>query len=450
MNPSPAINVASAVQGAPAAAKPAGGSSSDQSFGQVLAQQTNGAQANSPASGSSNAQNGASSGTGGTNGASGTNSSTGNGGSNSTSVGGKPVKSKHDQDNSQNAGSTQAAADPNAANGSAQLLALVSNVQQAAAATQTGSTSSTGTDDSAIGALVSTTTSNAQAALANFQAAAASTATAKADTPGTADITEDIKSALPQDAQQNAQDIGTDDNQTATTTAKALTQDAQTTTPLDADVQNTASAAQQAAALADAQKDLQANIASLDQAAAKSADSIRNTIAAATAAPAMVSSAPLTAATGQMSGANDKLTPQVGSPGWDQALGQKVVWMVTGGQQSASLTLNPPDLGPMQVVLNVTNSHATATFTAAQPEVRQALESAMPKLREMLGDAGIQLGQASVNAGTAQQQQNFAGQASQKSHGGNDAIDAIDGARAITAPVAARITSGVGLVDTFA
>ncbi|MGN6703612.1 MAG: flagellar hook-length control protein FliK, partial [Burkholderiaceae bacterium] len=101
----------------------------------------------------------------------------------------------------------------------------------------------------------------------------------------------------------------------------------------------------------------------------------------------------------------DRLAPQVGTPAWDQALGQKIVWMVGSAQQTASLSLNPPDLGPLQVVLSVSNTQASATFVAAQPEVRQALEAAMPRLRDMMSDAGIQLGQASVNAGMPNGQQ---------------------------------------------
>jgi flagellar hook-length control protein FliK len=146
----------------------------------------------------------------------------------------------------------------------------------------------------------------------------------------------------------------------------------------------------------------------------------------------------------------DKLTPPVGTPAWDQALGQKVVWMVGGGQQSAALTLNPPDLGPMQVVLHVSNGQADASFTANQPEVRAALEAAMPKLREMMSDAGIQLGQATISAGMPDQQnksgeQSGSGQNSRGSFGqSNEAADAP--ARVIGTT---KITSGQGLVDTY-
>lgn len=147
----------------------------------------------------------------------------------------------------------------------------------------------------------------------------------------------------------------------------------------------------------------------------------------------------------------EKLTPRVGTPAWDQALGQKVVWMVAGEQQSASLTLNPPDLGPLQVVLNVSNSQANATFIAAQPEVRQALEAALPKLRDMLGEAGIQLGQASVNSGSPNQQGSFDQQASQASRGhsqfGNRDTAGTDAQVRVSRVQPA--SSGSGLVDTF-
>lgn len=57
-----------------------------------------------------------------------------------------------------------------------------------------------------------------------------------------------------------------------------------------------------------------------------------------------------------------RLAPTVGTAAWGQALGDKLVWMAAGTQQTASLTLNPPNLGPLQIVLHVTNDQATASF----------------------------------------------------------------------------------------
>jgi flagellar hook-length control protein FliK len=148
----------------------------------------------------------------------------------------------------------------------------------------------------------------------------------------------------------------------------------------------------------------------------------------------------------------DRIAARVGTPGWDNQVGQKIIWMVAGKEQSASLTLNPPDMGPMQVVLNVTNDQATVTFTAAQPEVRQALENAMPKLREMMSESGIALGNATVNAGMPDQRQaqhgeQSRGQGSGARFGSGGSGPAVDGA---PTPRPARVDGGAGLVDTFA
>jgi len=143
------------------------------------------------------------------------------------------------------------------------------------------------------------------------------------------------------------------------------------------------------------------------------------------------------------------IAPPVGSQGWDQAVGQKINWMVSGGQSSASLTLNPPELGPMQIVLNVNNQHASATFISHQPEVRAALEDAIPKLREMMQQSGIQLGQCDVSSQSRQQDfaQNQSGSGSNRSNaipagaGGNVSV--------MTSNTASSPRSGTGLVDTF-
>lgn len=88
----------------------------------------------------------------------------------------------------------------------------------------------------------------------------------------------------------------------------------------------------------------------------------------------------------------------LGQRGWDQAVSQQVSWLVRDQLQSASLSLNPPHLGPIQVTLQLDQQQATVQFVSAAPEVRQALQDALPALRAMLGEAGISLGQADVGS----------------------------------------------------
>jgi flagellar hook-length control protein FliK len=122
--------------------------------------------------------------------------------------------------------------------------------------------------------------------------------------------------------------------------------------------------------------------------------------------------------------------------------------MASGTQQTASLTLNPPNLGPLQIVVNVTNDQATASFFSAQPEVRHALEAAFPRLREMMNDAGIQLGQATVSADTPQQNDTPDRQAQRIAPAFLGTDPAAPASQSLAqAPIR---QAGRGLVDTFA
>jgi flagellar hook-length control protein FliK len=107
----------------------------------------------------------------------------------------------------------------------------------------------------------------------------------------------------------------------------------------------------------------------------------------------------------QQTGSSNNINAYFGKSGWDQAISQKVVWMVGAGEQSATLTLNPPDLGPLQVVINVQNDKADTTFISDNAEVRQALQDGISNLREKMSESGIQLGQASVSSGGPSQQE---------------------------------------------
>lgn len=150
----------------------------------------------------------------------------------------------------------------------------------------------------------------------------------------------------------------------------------------------------------------------------------------------------------QQAGSANTISSYPGKSGWDQAISQKVVWMVGAGEQSATLTLNPPDLGPLQVVIRVHNDQADTTFISNNAEVRQALENGLSNLREKMSESGIQLGQANVSADNQSQQafqratQNRPG-VSTKNNGEVDSQLILDASKA-------PVRNANGLVDTFA
>lgn len=150
------------------------------------------------------------------------------------------------------------------------------------------------------------------------------------------------------------------------------------------------------------------------------------------------------------------LAPPVGTADWTDALSQKVVFLSNAHQQSAELTLNPPDLGPLQVVLRVADNHAHALFVSQHAQVRDAVEAALPKLRDAMEAGGLGLGSATVSDGgfasQQQPQQQFAGgRPSQRAGGGSSGADApVDAAASATAATSAAVVQRAGLVDTFA
>jgi flagellar hook-length control protein FliK len=185
----------------------------------------------------------------------------------------------------------------------------------------------------------------------------------------------------------------------------------------------------------------------------------RDAAAQATPAPAVALAqaqpAALLAAEAAAAAAGEGLTARVGTSQWENQVGQKIVYMVGSEEQTASLTLNPPDLGPLQVVLSVSNDQASVTFSSNELEVRQALENALPRLREMMGESGIALGNASVNAGMPDQGQaqdqgarsSGFGRGSGQRANGNDSADSDTAARPVTRTA---IIGDRGMVDTFA
>ncbi|MBU0592311.1 MAG: flagellar hook-length control protein FliK [Gammaproteobacteria bacterium] len=141
----------------------------------------------------------------------------------------------------------------------------------------------------------------------------------------------------------------------------------------------------------------------------------------------------------------------VGSAGWGEALGQKVVWMAGQQTQVAELRLNPPNLGPMEVRISVSNDQISAIFVSHQPAVREAIEAAMPRLREMLAEGGMSLGNATVSSDSLPQQQasgreGQSGSSRQAGFSSNDNMQASPN----TGGMISLRQDGSGMVDLFA
>ena len=104
------------------------------------------------------------------------------------------------------------------------------------------------------------------------------------------------------------------------------------------------------------------------------------------------------------------LQTQVNHPQWGSDFSKRIQFLVKNNMQHAELRLDPPELGKIQVKISLAQDQANVSFASTHGNVRDAIEQALPRLRELLNESGIQLG----NADVASQFQQKNGQASQQ------------------------------------
>lgn len=113
-------------------------------------------------------------------------------------------------------------------------------------------------------------------------------------------------------------------------------------------------------------------------------------------------------------------------PEGQQQLNEKIRWMVNARNTMAEIRLDPPELGSMQVRVNVQGDAASVSFIVQSQQAKDALADTMPKLRDMLSEQGIELGDAQVrkdNSQNGESGQQLAGESGngQGQRGNNDA-----------------------------
>ena len=137
------------------------------------------------------------------------------------------------------------------------------------------------------------------------------------------------------------------------------------------------------------------------------------------------------------------------SPAFPEEAAQRLTWLVKNGVEQASMRVTPPDMGPIEIRIRLTQDEATIAFAVTQPESGRAIEDAMPRLREMLSESGISLGHTSVESGNGGQ---FAAEEerARQLEEAQQSLGTRTAAQALTTPTAAAPSRGVGLVDLFA
>lgn len=87
----------------------------------------------------------------------------------------------------------------------------------------------------------------------------------------------------------------------------------------------------------------------------------------------------------------------VGNAEWGDKLVGKLSWLTARNMSVAEIHLTPPDMGPMEVKVRVQNDQANITVHSANPVVRDQLEQNSQRLRDMLGEQGLNLSRFDVS-----------------------------------------------------
>ncbi|MFO7602361.1 MAG: flagellar hook-length control protein FliK [Gammaproteobacteria bacterium] len=102
-----------------------------------------------------------------------------------------------------------------------------------------------------------------------------------------------------------------------------------------------------------------------------------------------------------------QMTGSPKNPAWAQGIGERVQWLIQQNLQGAEIRLNPPELGLLEVKLRLNAEQGTQIqFSSPNGSVREALEAAIPRLREMFAENGLSLGDVNVSHQSLAEQQN--------------------------------------------
>lgn len=99
----------------------------------------------------------------------------------------------------------------------------------------------------------------------------------------------------------------------------------------------------------------------------------------------------------QVAATQTQMAPlNLGQNAWETNLGSRLQMLVGQNVQSAEIRLDPPELGALDIKIKVTNDVATVNISSSHTQVREALETAIPRLREMFEESGLSLGDVNV------------------------------------------------------
>lgn len=93
---------------------------------------------------------------------------------------------------------------------------------------------------------------------------------------------------------------------------------------------------------------------------------------------------------------NLTMSSALGTSGWDGELLGRVNMLIKGGIQEAKIQLSPPEMGRLEIKVSTEGDSAKIMFSVDNIAAKDAIEQAIPRLRELLEQGGLQLAHSEV------------------------------------------------------
>lgn len=126
-----------------------------------------------------------------------------------------------------------------------------------------------------------------------------------------------------------------------------------------------------------------------------------------------VTPTPLLAQTASITAANENglittkaidLPQHLSNPEWSDDFNQQIIWLGQQKINNAVIKLNPQEFGPIEISIKMLNEETSISIMTHTTQVRDLVEQALPRLREMMTDQGLNLSQVTIESNENQRQ----------------------------------------------
>jgi flagellar hook-length control protein FliK len=123
---------------------------------------------------------------------------------------------------------------------------------------------------------------------------------------------------------------------------------------------------------------------------------------------------------------------------------------LSDGEWKMKFALRPSNLGGVEIQLEMKDGKLDAVFRADNPLTRDLLQNSSQRLREALGNFGINAGQVNVGQGGGNTQQNSSGNSNRNAQVRDNSTSQVNGTDSASSATSARNKANASLLDLYA